>query len=102
MRTIVALVVSLALVFAFAGVAKAGPRNTQYGDQVTEVTSKPKTVVKISGAHASQPAPAVVNAAAGALPFTGFQLGIAVVAGAGLVGAGLFVRRMGRPRDSDS
>lgn len=102
MKTIVATVVTLTLVFAFAAVATAGPRNDQYSPKTTQVTSKPKTVVKISGAHASQPAPPAASAAAGALPFTGFQLGIAVAIGAGLVGAGLFLRRMGRPRGSDS
>lgn len=95
MRTIVTFVVSLALIFAFAGVAIAGPRSDQYGDKVAQVTSKPKTVARISGAHASQPAPTVVNAAAGALPFTGFQLSIAVAVGAALVGAGMFLRRKG-------
>jgi len=104
MRTIVGFGVSLALVLvlAFAGAAVAGPRNDQYGNKVAQVTSKPKTVAKISGAHASQPAPTVVKAAAGALPFTGFQLGIAVAVGAGLVGFGIFFRRMGRPGSNDS
>ncbi len=95
MRKIVGFMASLALVLAFAGVAMAGARSDQYGNSVAQVTSKPKTVARVSGAHASQPSPTVVKAAAGALPFTGFQLSIAVAVGAALVGAGMFLRRKG-------
>ena len=101
MRTIVGILVSLTLALAFAGVAIAGPQEDQYGNEAAKVT-KPKATGSISGATASQPAPKVSKAAAGALPFTGFQLGIAVAAGAGLLGAGIYLRRMGRPDGSDS
>ena len=99
MRTIAGFVVTLALALAFASVAVAGPQEDQYGNAVASVPSKPKTTGAVSGAIASQPKPSVSKAAAGALPFTGFQLGLAVVAGTGLLGAGIAIRRMGRPRD---
>ena len=100
-RTIVGFLVSLALVLAFASVAMAGPRDDQYSNGVTQVTSKPKSVTGVSGAKTTQNAPTVVKAAKGALPFTGFQLGITLLIGTGLVGAGVLVRRMGRSRDTD-
>jgi hypothetical protein len=102
MRVFVGFAVSLALVLAFASVAMAGPRSDQYNNQVAQTTSKPKPVAGVSGATATQKAPSVSKAATGALPFTGMQLGFAVLAGAGLVCAGLFFRRMGRPESKDS
>lgn len=102
MRTICAYVVSLAVVFAFAGVAMAGPRSDQYNNKVAQVSSKPKSTTGVASAHANKPAPTLAQAAKGALPFTGFQLSMAFAVGAGLVGAGIFFRRMGRPGNSDS
>jgi hypothetical protein len=99
MRGIVGLLVSLALMLAFASVAMAGPRSEQYGDKVTTVT-KTKNVSGTLGATASAKSPTVVKAATGALPFTGLQLGIAVIAGTALLGSGLVVRRVARQRDN--
>jgi hypothetical protein len=103
MRGIVGFVVALALTLAFSSVALAGPRDTQYGSQTEEVTTQqPKPVVQVSGTTKTQEQPTVAKAAQGALPFTGTDLGIAIAAGAALVGGGLYLRRMGRPRDTDS
>ena len=102
MRKIVVVVFSVALVLVFAAVAAAGPRDDQYGNQVAQVTSKPKTVTVVAGATLKQQKPTVAKAAAGALPFTGLQLGIVFVAGVALLGAGIFLRRMGRPDGNDS
>jgi hypothetical protein len=99
MRTIVGFLVSLALMLAFASVASAGPRSDQYDNQVSQVT-KTKNVTITAGATASAKAPSIVKATTGALPFTGLQLGIAVVAGSLLLGSGLVVRRLGRQRDN--
>jgi hypothetical protein len=99
MRTFVGCLVSLTLALAIAGVAVAAPKDDQYNNKVTTVTSKPKSIGAVSGATASQPKPSVSKAAAGALPFTGFQLGLVVVAGTGLLGAGIALRRMSRQRD---
>jgi hypothetical protein len=99
MRGFVGLLLSLALMLAFASVAVAGPRSDQYGDKVTTVTET-KDVSGTLGATASAKSPTVVKAATGSLPFTGLQLGIAVVAGSALLGTGLVVRRVARQRDN--
>jgi hypothetical protein len=97
MRGIVGLVLSLALMLAFASVAVAGPRTEQYSSN-TEVT-KTQTSGTL-GATASEKSPTVTTAATGSLPFTGLELGVAVVAGSALLGAGLLVRRVARQRDN--
>ncbi|HZO49040.1 MAG TPA: hypothetical protein VFB26_02745 [Gaiellaceae bacterium] len=102
MRGVIGFGAALALVLAFASAALAGPRDDQYGNEVTKATTTQSAVAGVASATASKKSPTVASAAAGALPFTGLQLGVAVVAGVGLVGAGLAVRRMGRTRRNSS
>jgi hypothetical protein len=79
---LLALVVMGALAFSSVAIA-ADPAENAYGGLANE-----------------QQAAAEQNVAAaqsgGTLPFTGFQLGIALVAGVALVGTGLVLRRASR------
>ncbi len=44
--------------------------------------------------------PVATTGDTGSLPFTGLELSLVALAGAGLVGAGFAVRRVSRPRES--
>jgi hypothetical protein len=87
----VAAVVVLALALPASAAAQgtdcAGPTGDQYC---------PQTEVLTSGGGSDDPS-ASADPAEG-LPFTGFDVALALVAGAGLLGAGLTLRRMNRSR----
>ena len=58
----------------------------------------------VAGASAegesSENSPSLLASAEGALPFTGFQAGIALLIGGALAGTGLAIRRTARGRDN--
>jgi hypothetical protein len=71
------------------------PTTVQYGTPV-------ETIGVVAGVQAAPPAPPAPPAAAtvGALPFTGAELRILSGAGILLLGAGLFLRRVGFARSN--
>jgi hypothetical protein len=100
----VAAALVIALGAAFAGrAAAASPRDQQYpSQQAVSHALKPPSGGAQSPAEASAAPPAAVQPAvrsrSGGLPFTGFAIGVPLVAGLALVGGGLAVRRVARRR----
>lgn len=88
------LLVGLALLLPASAGAQdcAGPTGDQYC---------PNTQVLTGGGSGSGGDPADPSATgAGGLPFTGLDLALSLAAGAGLLGAGLALRRMSSSRDA--
>lgn len=74
----------------FAGSAYAGtPGEDAYGGQAGQELQGPGGAAPTSGVGAT-------GTGGGTLPFTGLQLSLMLVAGAGLIGTGLAVRRVAR------
>ena len=93
MRTSLLVVLAVALVMAFGGVAMAQdtPTTDAYPGHVLgkEVSNSADT---------TQEAEAGSNT--GSLPFTGFEVGLVALAGIGLVGLGFAMRRSARRNDA--
>jgi hypothetical protein len=91
--SIVALILAGSLALsAPAALAKSSPTQDTYGGVIAEVVtpSKPKPSQKVVPTQAAAtPAPAT-----SALPFTGFEATIVLLAGAALLGTGLMLRRV--------
>jgi hypothetical protein len=95
---------TLALALASPALAQS-PTQDAYGgtlgEQVTSPPAQPAPEAQPqeegAGAPAAETAPAETNpASTGTLPFTGFELGIIVLAGIALAGAGYTLRRTTR------
>ena len=90
-------IIALALVAAFASAAPAVAQNTPqqdaYGGVIAEVVtpSKPKPQQQVA---AQQQAPVAAAPSSSALPFTGLQVTLVLLAGAALLGTGLVLRRV--------
>jgi hypothetical protein len=90
-----ALLVALLLAFPAAAGAQedcAGPTGDQYCPKTEILTG--------SGGDSADPQDPGSASASGGLPFTGFDVALSLVAGAGLLGAGLVMRRAARDRDA--
>lgn len=87
------LFVGLALLLPAAASAQdcAGPTGDQYCPNTQVLTGSGSG----SGGDPQDPS----ATAAGGLPFTGFDIALSLAAGAGLLGAGLALRRASRARD---
>jgi hypothetical protein len=91
------LLVGLALVLPAAASAQAsgqdcaGPTGDQYCPNTQVLTGSGSG----SGGDPQDPS----GTASGGLPFTGFDIALSLAAGAGLLGAGLALRRASRARD---
>ncbi len=87
------LLVGLALVLPAAASAQdcAGPTGDQYCPNTQVLTGSGEG----SGGDPQDPS----STASGGLPFTGFDIALSLAAGAGLLGAGLALRRASRARD---
>ena len=88
------LFVGLALLLPAAASAQdcAGPTGDQYCPNTQVLTGSGSG----SGGDPQDPS---ATAASGGLPFTGFDIALSLAAGAGLLGAGLALRRASRARD---
>jgi hypothetical protein len=88
------LFVGLALLLPAAANAQdcAGPTGDQYCPNTQVLTGSG------SGSGGGDPQDPS-GTASGGLPFTGFDIALSLAAGAGLLGAGLALRRAGRARD---
>ena len=87
------LFVGLALLLPAAASAQdcAGPTGDQYCPNTQVLTGSGSG----SGGNPQDPS----ATASGGLPFTGFDIALSLAAGAGLLGAGLALRRASRARD---
>ena len=90
--TIIALALVVALATAAPAIAQNTPQQDAYGGVIAEVVtpSKPKPQQQVA---AQQQAP-VAAAPSSALPFTGLQVTLVLLAGAALLGIGLVLRRV--------
>src|SRR5436305_14841351 len=88
--TIIALALVVALAYAAPAIAQKSPQQDAYGGVIAEVVtpSKPKPQQNA----AAQQAP-VATAPSSALPFTGLQVTLVLLAGAALLGTGPVLRR---------
>jgi hypothetical protein len=92
--TIIALALVAALASAAPAVALNTPQQDAYGGVIAEVVtpSKPKPQQQVA---AQQQAPvAAAQPQQSALPFTGLQVTLVLLAGAALLGTGLVLRRV--------
>lgn len=93
--SIVALVLAGSLALSAPALAQSSPTQDTYGGVIAEVVtpSKPKPAQKVvpTQSATAQPAPAQ-----SALPFTGFEATLVLLAGAALLGTGLVLRRVTR------
>src|SRR3954463_9346983 len=90
--TIIALALVVALATAAPAIAQNTPQQDAYGGVIAEVVtpSKPKPQQQ----SAAQQAPvAAAQPQQSALPFTGLQVTLVLLAGAALLGTGLVLRR---------
>jgi len=87
------VLVALALLLPASASAQdcVGPTGDQYCPNTQVLTGSGSG----SGGDPQDPS----ATAAGGLPFTGFDIALSLVAGAGLLGAGLVLRRASRSRD---
>jgi hypothetical protein len=91
--TIIALALVVALATSAApAIAQSSPQQDAYGGVIAEVVtpSKPKPQQK---AAAKQAPVAATQPTQSALPFTGLQVTLVLLAGAALLGTGLVLRR---------
>lgn len=98
--SVAAAIACLALAFGGTAVAQQTPADDTYGGLAAEQQASSTTGNPGDGDDSSTPGSPVNTSADdsnGSLPFTGFQLGIALVAGAALLGTGFVVRRSVRP-----
>jgi hypothetical protein len=95
LAVITAAIVALALIAPATSGAQDKDCSGPTGDQYC-----PNTQVLTGGGSAEDPGSADPADAAGGLPFTGFDIGLSLAAAAGLLGAGLALRRAGRSRGS--
>jgi hypothetical protein len=89
---IAAAIVAMALIVPAASVAADKNCTGPTGDQYC-----PNTQVLTGSGSGSDPGSADPS---GGLPFTGFDIALTLAAGAGLLGAGLVLRRAGRSRSA--
>src|SRR5436309_14945312 len=92
--TIIALALVVALAYAAPAIAASSPQQDAYGGVIAEVVtpSKPKP----QQAAAQQAPVAAAQPSSSALPFTGLQVTLVLLAGAALLGTGLVLRRATR------
>src|SRR3954471_9288397 len=94
--SIVALVLAGSLALTAPAMAKTSPTQAAYGGVIAEVVtpSKPKPAQKAvpQQTAAAQPTQS-------ALPFTGFEATLVLLAGAALLGTGLVLRRVSSRND---
>ena len=88
-RTAVVLLVALALALPASALAQGGSTCQAYNPQLCAVAGQPQA--KPDGTSA--------GASAGALPFTGLDVGLLAVGGCVLLGGGMIVRRLSLPRE---
>ena len=91
--TIVASVLVGALAYSAPALAQQSPTQSAYGGVIAEVVTPSKPTTKTppppqQTVQAQQQAPS-----SGALPFTGLQVTLVLLAGAALLGGGLVLRR---------
>ena len=113
-RRAAAVASTVALLGVIPSTASADPSSQQ---PVTPPGLQPPTDVNTSGGTlptgaqggaagvsaegtSGETSPSLLASAEGALPFTGFQAGIALLIGGALAGTGLAIRRTARSRDS--
>src|SRR5882724_8615697 len=88
--SIVALVLAGTLALSAPAFAQTSPTQAAYGGVIAEVVTPSKPAPKVPTQSAvAQPAPQQ-----GALPFTGLQATLVLLAGAALLGTGLVLRRV--------
>ncbi len=85
----IVLAVVLALVLPAFAYAQGSSTCQAYNPQLCAVAGQTK----------AKPDGAAASASAGALPFTGLDLGLLAVGGCFLLGGGLIVRRLSLPRE---
>src|SRR3954453_5041771 len=98
MRTRITII-ALALVVALATCAPAiaqSPQQQAYGGVIAEVVTPSKPKPKQQAA--TQQAPTAATQPSSALPFTGLQVTLVLLAGLALLGTGLVLRRTTRDR----
>jgi 3-oxoacyl-ACP reductase-like protein len=86
------------LALAAPAVAQQSPTQDAYGGVIAEVVTPskpttPKPPAQQQQVQAQQTAPAAAQPSSGALPFTGLQVTLVLLAGAALLGGGLVLRR---------
>jgi hypothetical protein len=92
------VLLSVIAILALPATALAGgttPNDDQYPTNVD--SSGPGGEVK--GVNGSNVAPVQSS---GSLPFTGFQAAVVLLAGGGVLGTGLVLRRIGRPGEKEA
>ncbi len=93
MKTIISLVVALALVLALATTAYGQSSIDGYNDQGGQIQS---TVGQGGGGGGGETSPVSTSDEGGSLPFTGLDLALLAAAGGLLAAAGLGMRRLTR------
>ena len=93
--TIIALALVVALATSAPAIAQSSPQQDAYGGVIAEVVtpSKPKPQQK-AAAQQAPVAAAQPTQQSSALPFTGLQVTLVLLAGAALLGTGLVLRRV--------
>jgi hypothetical protein len=93
------VLLSVIAILAFPATAFAGgttPNDDQYPTNVD--SSGPGG--EVNGVNGSNDVAPVQSS--GSLPFTGFQAAVVLLAGGGVLGAGLVLRRLGRPGEKEA